>query len=364
MALLVVSGPGSRLYSSSDAGGSDGFTPVSGYSLSGTFADGETVTLTGSGFGAPAQAPPRIFHAIDFTLINGVESDRYSDVTSGSAVPTGSGRLWGNNAGDQIGLFTTGERYGNRSRVYRSFGTNENIFFDLSSGTIYGDLDEVGLCYYGTWRARFSWQVPSSGGSTTHGKFCRVWDAWGSVGSGSDPPTRISWTNAQVTPQIDGPPVTASNVRTTPRQGEWDRFEFFLRKNGADEILRAWHNGTLKHDLDETATSVGGGVISDQSVGIAPRLIGFDPDGGATGGWTTGETLSLADFWLDNKFERFEIWNSASRAASTVIEPQPALEWADTEAMLRLNWPWPSLSGCYLVFVDSGGNDTVLGSFN
>lgn len=346
-----------------DAPSSSGFIAEDGFTVFAPdgFADGAEVTISrpAGGFGSPALAPPQFFDRVESQLFAGVEMDVYSAIPAGSPVPTGSSYIYGDNRDNAMRIESSGERYGNRTRVYRSDGTQGNTFLDIRGSGRYPSPAEAGKKFYASWRIRPTWTINDP--SPSSHKYIRVWDSFGS----SEDHTRMSWTQRQVDSQIDKGSATNFGMGSTHAPANtWHRLEVFV--DFGNQILRCWFNGVLKGS-DAAANPSGRLFASPSSVGAVPRLIGHNPSGADA--FTAGvDTFSMSDIWFDNKRERFEVWNASTRAAATIIEPQPAKlnEWSDTSVTLNPNQgALPAgAAGCTLVFHDADGNDTVIGSWS
>lgn len=97
---------------------SHGFSAEAGFSISGEIVDGNTVTISGTGFGTKAQAAPKVFDTFDIYYNNGIAETPYSALNDGDTIPSTASDPYDSH----VGVWTkdASVAYGVRSAAYKS----------------------------------------------------------------------------------------------------------------------------------------------------------------------------------------------------------------------------------------------------
>lgn len=343
------------------AGGSGGspsgsFVGEPGFAATGSFGDGEIITVTGEGFGTKTQAAPIFFDTVDNPLINGVRSDRYDGLPSGTEVPTDDGDPWFRGNIGPVTLRDDADTYGNRSKTYLTeFLADGHIdgWMEAPSGfpdPVLGEVTEV----YIRWYVNPSFDPHESPGSH---KFIRIWDTSG----GAEVGIRISWTQMHLTYDQIGTGSTPSWADWGGTPDSWNLMEIYV--DTATGVIRAWTNNAPVHDVSDFAPGANNELDPGVYQGIHPRLWGLDGSGDPVPDWL-GQTMRMTDYWADSTPQRFEIADTAELSSASVREPQPAEAWTDGSVTLRLNYgALESLAGKFLFHVDETNTPTLVGHF-
>lgn len=273
--------------------------------------DGDSFTITGSGFGTRTQAAPIFFDTIETVYKDGVASSPYAAVANGANVPTSSAYVWASEEGMGIHNDVT---YANRTRAYKGLfngdAEREDSFLDLIQH--WPDSDTSGITqYYGTWKFRSNFNVPV-GSHKVH----RVWDS--DDGSSRDGAFEISWT----TTLLGSNSVIDDSNNSIPAN-TWHRYEILVRSDVV--TLKGWRNGTLISNVTNPAW------IQGEPGGIVPRLLGLDMQDDAyfPGGVWNNHHIWLSDIYMDRSARRVELCTSSTYSAANA-EPQLPSAWSNT----------------------------------
>lgn len=314
------------------------FTEQAGFTVSGTFSDGETITITDSSsrFGTKTQAAPAFFDTVDSLLLNGTASTPYSGVATGDPVPVGPGYVYVRSTFSNYGpvtLETTGART-NRTRTYS--GPAAGAWMDYPDGL----PDPAGATVDELYLSWWFWSDFDPGDQAGSHKFIRVWDTRDSTSSG----VQISWTQSQVT-TLYAP--GQSEVDTHFSASNWHKLEMWVKVGTG---IKCWVDGSIVHDI---------AYIPPSPLGLQPRLIGWDANAAIS-----GTEIRFTDYYIDTSFQRFELGDSATYSSCTVKEPCPASSWATDSVAISLNLGGhSSISGKHLFFLDATNSATYVGQF-
>jgi len=277
------------------------------------------ITIVGSGFGSDN---PQVFWD------NNDSNFSTSGLLEGDAVPSGTGKLWLGENGNQwhspMKFQKSQTRANKQNIIYYNADHSGYLSKPKMTGTVYDTL-------YVSWWYKPGKSVTDEGGSN---KFIRVWDDTNGYG------TRISWTQMHLTCGD-----TTDWSTWNGKVGDWNHHEFYV--NLAQKKVVAKINGKISHDT----TCEKDPAQADKPIYV--QVLGFDHGSEA---YAT-QTTSLDDIYIGNTQARALV--SASKQWSNTIQTEvlPIKTWSatkiETEAIsgyLRLN------NQVYIYVVDKDGN--------
>lgn len=286
--------------------------------VSGTISHGESVTITGSGFGTKATVAPILWDTVE-------NRSTYSGLSNGATIPVGGSNPWGENEG--VKLSTTESRTG--GKCYKSTGIK---------GALGGrDIGSSPAAVYVSW-----WWKPSA--SVTDGdhssKFIRL--------SGPDLVNQtFSWTQAQDY-VYDSGYVVERYVTYPGVVNQWNFHE-------------VWFNNTSK-----TYSVRVNGVTTANNVPWASGTFQFDYlwklgwDGG--GNNPPSITTWMDDIYVDNTPQRVTMCTGATWANAGPCEVQVPTAWGTSLISAEVNQgALADEDTAYLYVVDSSGNANASG---
>jgi hypothetical protein len=297
--------------------------------ITGTVSTGQSVTVSGSGFGTKAMAPPVIFDTVD-------NQSSYSGLSNGASVPYGGSYPWGDNT-DGTGnmLFSTTEGR-NGSKCYKGLNTSwkatvGNVTFSNPSQQIYASW------WWKTDTAAYNSSISQSS------KFIRL-------GSSTDISNlTFSWTEeaAYVYSTNGGGYGSQTGNLWASWLGKVNSWDFY-------EVSIDWANKTYTLKINNQ-------VSKQQSwSGITPFNFDYIWKIGWDGGGTNPIFLTswLDDIYVDRTFSRVMIGNASTYSACTHFEMQPPTTWNANGQSITANVNQGSFANgttAYLYVVDSAG---------
>lgn len=307
--------------------------------VTGTISAGESITISGSGFGAKSTAAPIAWYNFDActTGQNVLTSCAWEDLgTDGTVVSVATDRYYGAAGKSSKVAYTGGEQFpeiGNyvtaTDQIYVSF----NFYYSFSScGFMVFKWTRGG---YGTPYSgvpRFYDTVFTTGDCATQETYDRGFVT--SAGTTWDP-------NQSGTPQ----PLLQN-------PGAWRRQEYYYKlgtagsSNGA---LQSWTNQTT--NLNMTGVTRTAGESGRQ---IEWVMSPFDGNG--------SESAVTMAFWVDNYYlddtlARVEICNANTKAGSSHCEIQIPSAWSASSATITVNrGSFGASDSAYLYVIDSTGS--------
>lgn len=329
-------------------GGSSGFSPQSGYSLSGTIGHGNSVTLTksGGGFGT---GPSLI---LDDRVSN---IAAYSGFTEGTQIPFGGAYVYADGVASDLVLYSEENlRHSNQTANYKissegAGGTSGTVGWpNLFGGLNPPDGQDKIFCR--CWIRR---NTTGTGGTSESSKVFRVWDL--SSGTG----TRVSMGRLAG----DGLTVNNTNPGTAVgvggfnmlSVGQWSLCECFVSLTQAigwqDNNVKGPYNGAVK---DQGSSSL--------AKGYNMALCGWD---GGGGDFTHAE-WQLSDIYVANSLARVTVSDNSDWASVTnVQEIQLVTSWSDTSITFDMLFGQfgSSVSGKHVHVHPEDGSHLYAGSF-
>jgi hypothetical protein len=318
--------------------------------VDGTVAQGQAITVSGSGFGVKAQAAPALWDTVD-------NIPSYSGFSNGHVIPYGGNNPW---SGDG-----TNSAYCNVSGEQRN--VHSNACYKKSDSTanyVDGRVVPGATKLYVSWwfKADRDLSIDSQGGSDHSSKYLRL----SGYGGGSESylvTHTFSWTQSQnyvyeegVCNYIDpwgtshyGVCAETSTWHSyVPTPGAWVFLEMYMDSEAKKYTIRA-NNQTVVADK----TWLQGDFNFDYV-----WKVGWD--GG--GNYPPLVTTWIDDIYIDGTFQHVVIGNASTYAASTHFEAQPATAWELSSITLTVNQgSFADSSTAYLYVMDADGSVNAAG---
>ncbi|MEZ4219442.1 MAG: hypothetical protein R3B13_00845 [Polyangiaceae bacterium] len=377
-----------------DAGGdapvASGFTAEAGFSASGSFAHGQTITLASdaSAFGARPHEVPWLWDVVSAQYLNGADLGAYGGLASGDPVTTD---VWTNQnlyqgwdePKHKFKYTTEGLRHARVSAEYGNFAaspTDPKPYSKLAYPkwpSAWGVQDNAQM--YLSWWQRMNGATPGypqdSSGNGGEDKPLRFGDT-GEAGLGE-----FDITVAGLTANTVG----FGNIKSWgswPDPGAaWHRVEFFVDRVAG--IADLWVDGKLRIGSSWTVHPSDGGemefrpkgsylyVTPDDTDGteldtatwknVTVHFLGFD-DGGVTQMFAPGRNVELSEIYLDVTRARVELstadsWQHSPTAQRMSEVQGRILGWSPSSIQFELNQGgFDSLVGLWIwVVTDDGG---------
>lgn len=324
-------------------------------SVSGTLTNGQTVIITGSGFGTKSQAAPELW-------------DTFENAANGSSL-AGRSPIIGETAWGAIGDPTV---TGNNQR-----GDSSHSFYAIYDGvndynnSIYFSKTETGTGakkYFSFW-----WRAGRAG--STWSINMKPWQHYGS-GTGTNDDNPMYYIGAGSPTNNDG--SFRSNVidlsSGLPRSGstygcgsmveiehQWVRWEGYVVlsdpgvQNGRMEVWKSQPSIYTRANCIHHATAVTRATTAGFDQWAFGEFVG-------TSGGTVSSTVYMDDVYIDNTLARVELCDAQTLAASTHCEVQPLTSWSDTAATLTFNpGSFAPSSTAYMYVIDANGDANATG---
>lgn len=367
--------------SSSSSGG--GFTPQSGFSASGTWAEDQSITITrgAGGFGTKPNDPKPLLW---MPLKSSATPSSLGRVTSArpmqqftytsSCGADGNGCLAGSvsNGGTADNTWTVrldSDSWGSSTYDWNSY--DQKIFISRRIYKNFGDLSGVS-------------------GGTYNVKDSRLWGRSGAVDGGGDASAGL------VTPSIYFSPSLGQFGFENIAQPNWDyTMEYFGdgRRAAMNNITDRWYDEEQMWLSNSAATNSGATSTANWKMAVdggayrfenpfityqtnVMRLKNASGDGGDgrlrvlfivhkvvdTGGGSRpsapdGSYMNVDDIYVDDSWARVVIGDSATYTSCTVRRPQPPSAWSDTSVTFTIQSQGLTLSGKHVFIVTDA--DTV-----
>lgn len=298
-------------------------------SVSGTLSSGQTVTISGSGFGSKPQAQPVLWD--DF------EGGVSGQLVTGQAAKAGR---WDSGTGsDMVTYSTTKPRTGKQSAFHNFMSTQnaslaKNMTFDrlymdfwmlveysgnksrnFKPWRFYGDSDRLQLDYVWLCNGQLTNRVQENAG-------------WSQGDWGGDTYKNNTWMHVQLIYSQSSPGVA---------------------------------NGTIRHYVDSKKHGLDSGAIVTQmkAAQFDQIRIGhyWAKDGISDCPSNPGSRVYVDDVYIDTSWARVELGNASTYAASTQREIQVPSSWADGKISVKFNpGKFSSGSTAYLYVTDANNN--------
>ena len=303
-------------------------------STSGTMADGETVTITGSGFGTKSPAAPLVYD--DF-------EDGAADVTASALGRVNWGGLEEQTVLDNV-------VYGGAYAVHHTYTSGEDVGnFWVLDNTL-GDASKIYVYLVRRWDGTFD-------NAATNMKILRIYPAAGGL-----PDLVVTFHGTAIlggwgpaynaaVEACDNPIFpTGYQKNNWPVSGTWYPEEYVVQFSSATDAA----DGTYTHYRTGTELVTASDVTTRCSGYTAiPQKIYIDGYQGGTG--FVGDVYEDS-IYVDNTWARTMLCTGATWAARATCEIQPASAWSDTEVTVTINQGnFADDATAYLYVVDADG---------
>ncbi len=295
---------------------------------SGTFSNGNSVTISGSGFGTKSTASPLVF-------------DNFEAGSSGSKVLTANAVVgkWHNGAGYDVPTYSTEQaQAGSKSAKLSTAGGAYNLSLNQN-----GSYPVV----YMDWWVR----VQQMSGVS------RNWKPWRLYG-GND----TLQANAVI--MCNGSGISIENGGSNGSfwweggdfsNGQWQHYQVALKASSsagsADGAVQQYINGRLVSNHTGVVTRTSSSHWDQIRIGHYWAM-----DGVAECGSNSGVNLYVDNVYIDSSWARVEIGNASTYTASTVRAIQIPTSWSASSVTVNVNTgSFTTGSTAYLYVVDSSG---------
>ncbi|MBB6091641.1 hypothetical protein HNQ60_000487 [Povalibacter uvarum] len=296
---------------------------------SGTFSNGNSVTITGSGFGTKSTAAPLVY-------------DNFEGGSNGSKVMTNNAVVgkWEDGAGHDQPVYTTELAYAGSKSVRLSARSNGAYNLSVNQN---GSFPVI----YMDWWVRVN---QLSGVS-------RNWKPWRIYGN-ADTMTA----NAVI--MCNGSGLSVINESAEAgfwweggdfNNGQWQHYQVALRASSsggaADGAVMQYINGRLISNHTGVVTRRGSAHWDQIRIGHYWAM-----DGVAECGANSGADLFLDNVYIDTSWARVELGNANTYSGSTKREIQVPTAWSASSVTVNVSTgTFASGSTAYLYVVDSSG---------
>lgn len=290
-------------------------------SLSGTASHGNSVTISGAGFGSKSTAAPQLWDTVE-------NQSTYSGLSDGDTIPDGGSYPWYNNAssGPQVKMETTDSQRGQSSEMYKI------VFSGNSGGGLLESYDYNNAILYLSWwfKASTDWQ----GGSQSN-KILRMNEDASYVPSS----LQWSWTEGQFY-AYHGSYLCEEWDDWGGNDNSWNRLEILLNANSTSVTGRAYTNGSLTHTCAISAPANTDCV----SIGLNPNS-------------SISVNVWFDDVYIDTVWTRVELCSGSTWSSKGTCEIQPASSWSSTSIAITFNQgAFANSSTAYLYIIDSSNS--------
>jgi hypothetical protein len=335
-------------------------SPTTITAASGTIAQGSSVTIAGSSFGSKSHPGPAIY-------------DDFDDATGDIATP-GGGREpmihqgvfagyseWEYSAGGSgaPNIVRDSVSPKTRSTYHARSVFSSDSYFRLSvavSGDSFSTGDERYISFYYRFRktsADYARQTKAmivfAEGSITDAAYWSTAFESCELGGWRQ---HITATGSEQRSSVSGPAL----------DGEWVRFEMYLRQSAPNTTNGAWYHTTYRPSL---------GIPAKETLLWDNRIMRSDSAdweyweiGGAywdmCGSADTG-TVDIDEFYMDSTPARVEVCNAPTYAASTHCELQVTSAWSDTSITFTFNQGYLASGTSYVYAINAGGGVNASG---
>lgn len=310
--------------------------------VSGTLTHGQSITISGSGFGTKTQAAP-------------VAWDNWEDGTL--TIPTVG--AWTST----LGLEGVSSSFPRHARsTYSAYKQNWTQIGNDAYGAVRGGSDSPK--WYAQYWFRFGsdwiWSPTYTPGSSFLGnvKWIRLWST-GSIDENFVCSQQSNWVticiNEYISPSVQWRPngccsETYFDLRAQPNE-VWHLFEIEFQDstvNTVDGIYLVWFNGSLV--IDYTTSPTGLETREDFTNNKRPFSLGF------YNSWGSGTALvQLDDAYIDNTWARVILCQGSTWNTRGLCEIQPPTSWSDTSITVTFNQGAFSSGQPYLYVVTDSG---------
>jgi len=366
MRLLAAAVPLSVALASCGGGGDATSLPASPTTItavSGAIAHGSSLTISGSSFGSKSHPGPAIYDDFDdaigdiATPSGGREPQIHQGIFAGYSE-------WEYSAGGSgaPNIASDGGSPKARSTNHARSVFSSNTYYRLSvavSGDSFATGDERYISFYYRYRrtsATYARQTKAmivfpAGSITDAAYWSTAFDVQFCEPGGWR--QHITATSSEQLSAISGPAL----------DGEWVRFEMYLRQSAPNTTDGAWHHTTYRPTL---------GIPAKETLLWDNTIMRTDPTnweyweiGGAY--WsmcdlsTDTGTVDIDELYIDSVPARVEVCNAPTYSASTHCELQIASAWSDTSITIGFNQGYLAGGLAYVYVFNAGGGVNMSG---
>jgi hypothetical protein len=330
--------------------------------VTGTFSQGLGITVTGSSFGSNADGGPMLWDNFDAGSNGAVIAN--SSTTTVPPIRRGplAGYTW---------LRDGGGNYEDKSIVFSNGGAKDSSVLHARAAFTSGDFSGLNLyipyAQFTTGKdlyISFYHRMIRTG--ATFPRQSKAWIAYNS--SWND---KAYWSTAYNNCQVGGyrTHITEPDVehwfslQGDASEGEWIRFETYLRQSGPNVPNGIWHQNVYRSSLAtpsrESFTHVNEVLRTSADDWVRWTFGGayysMDPCG------DTG-IIDIDDFYMDDTFAHVEVCDSPTWAARTKCELQVPTAWSDTSITATFNLGYLSPGNpAYVYVMNAGGGVNAQG---
>ena len=293
--------------------------------VSGTVLHGNSIAITGTGFGTKSPAAPVLWDTID-------NQSAYSSLDDGDDIPVTSGYPWSENStyGDKVEYCDSRTARGQETAHYHWMGKGY-LGWPRAMDTHTSNDNHQFYAYY-WWKP--SWDPNDPDGT----KFMRVWDN----SDGTD--TRISWTSHDLYAYSELYGMNREYGEWSGDGGEWNSMEMWVDADA--QVIKAWVNCDLEFDLDDFDKV-------DNDIGFSTGRLGMDP---RYGEYYTEMHNDMTNMYIDVTQARVLIGDASTWSGCAHTEIQIPTAWSSSSVTVTVNQgSFAGSSGAYLYVVDSAG---------
>lgn len=309
-----------------------------------TWTNGQSRTITGTGFGTKATAAPQIWDTF---------SGGTNGATIGGKAPTqttlsGGSFTWGTTAAGGILTPVYSNALTRGGRTLSALSPMDTAQWNCSLSYSNAQTE-----WYGSWWVYYNHYAGSVSRNTKPiehyggaGDCAIVYSGWGDVSDSSHRTNMIDSCNGWTDPS---PSYGGPNTPTFYEQ--WMKLEFYLKQssssNGAFKVwvTQASTGRVLQLNRDPAKTNNGQQITQWTMLGAYCDSSPADRKYRIYG----------SDFYIDNTQARVMLGNANTLAASTILEHQIPSAWTDTSITVSVNKAGLSDGTVYLYVFDSAG---------
>jgi chitodextrinase len=337
------------------SGGTPGTPSISG--VTGTFSQGQSITISGSSFETKGHSGPMLW-------------DDFDGGSNGSSVGGTTPLIHQGN----LASYSRWEKWGGGDHTSRSIlfnNSNPKVSSTLHASATFSNNSYWGLYFlipytqfttgnelYISFYYRFRKQSASFGRQT------KAWIAYPPTGS-----DKAYWTNSFGTCQsgnfwrthrTESPDEhqLSPGLSATGIDNEWVRFESYLKQSSPGVANGAWHQVVYRPSLGTPAKHVvtlNNYKMRDTSANWTDWAFGgayYDMCGS-----TETATIDVDDFYMDSTRARVEVCNSSTWSARTRCELQLPTAWSDASITATFKKGYlPSSTTAYVYVINAAGN--------
>jgi hypothetical protein len=333
--------------------------------VSGTLSHGQSITIAGSSFGTKSHAGPMLWDDFDSgtngTAVAGPSGGTQPLIHQGNLARYSKWERGGGGAVSGQSIVFNGATPKANSALHARATFSSRSYWGLNLIVPYSQFT-TGNGLYISFYYRFTKT------SANFGRQTKAWIAYPASG-----PDKAYWTNSFGTCQAGdywrthatepadehglSPGLSATGI-----DGEWVRFESYLKQSGPRAANGAWHQAAWRPTLGTPAKHVvtlNNYVMRNTSTNWVEWTFGgayYDMCGSAD-----TATIDVDDFYMDSTRARVEICNASTNSASTKCELQIATTWSDTSITATFKKGYLAAGPAYVYVFNASGNVNASG---